>query len=61
MPAGLVGRWAAQPDLGGIEQAELPAGAQVGDHVGSGPQPHPALHGVPALAPAVGAPRRRHG
>jgi hypothetical protein len=30
-------------------QAEPPAGAQVGDHVGSGVQPDPALHGAAAF------------
>jgi hypothetical protein len=47
MPTGLVGGRAAHPDLGGIEQAELPAGAPVGDHVGQGAQPDPAVHGAP--------------
>jgi hypothetical protein len=27
---------AAHPDLGGIQQADLPAGAQVGHHIGQG-------------------------
>jgi hypothetical protein len=49
MPAGLVGRWAAQPDLGGIEQAELPARRQVGDSIGSGAQPDSALDGASPL------------
>jgi hypothetical protein len=36
-------------DLGGIQQADLPAGAQMGDHVRSGGQPDPALDGAAAL------------
>jgi hypothetical protein len=44
-----VGRRAAHPDLGGIEQTELPAGAQVGDHIGQGVQPDPVLDGAAAL------------
>ncbi len=48
MPARPVGRWAAHPDLGGIEQANLPAGAQVGHHIGQGAQPKPALDGAAA-------------
>jgi hypothetical protein len=42
-------RRAAHAHLGGIEQAELPAGAQVGDHVGQRVQPEPAFDGAAAL------------
>ncbi len=49
MPAGLVGRRAAHSDLGGIQQADLPAGAQMGEHVGQGAQPDPAGDGAAAL------------
>ncbi len=49
MATGPVGRRAAHPYLGGIEQADPPAGAQVGDHVGQGAQPDPALDGAAAL------------
>ena len=38
--AGLVGGRAAHPHLGGIQQAQLPTGAQVDDPVGLGGQPH---------------------
>jgi hypothetical protein len=34
---------------GGIRQAELPAGAPVGDHVGQGAQPDSAFDGAAAL------------
>ena len=44
------------PGLGGIQQADLPARAPAGDHIGSGAQPDPALHGASALAPAAGEP-----
>ncbi len=54
-------RRAAHPHLGGIQQAQLPAGAQVGDHVGQRAQPNSALHGAFALTPAAGAPLRRPG
>jgi hypothetical protein len=37
----LVGRRAAHPHLGGIEQADLSTGAQMGDHIGQGAQPDP--------------------
>jgi hypothetical protein len=52
---------AAHADLGGIEQAELPAGTKVGDHVGQRAQPNPAFDGAAALAPAAGAPHRPTG
>jgi hypothetical protein len=42
MPTGPMGRRVAHPDLGGIGQADLPAGAQMGDHVGQGAQPDSA-------------------
>ena len=44
-----MGRRAAHPDLGGIQQADAPGGAQVGDHVGQGAQPDPAGDGAAAL------------
>jgi hypothetical protein len=58
MPAGLVGRRTAHPDLGGIQQADLPAGAQMGDHVGQRAQPNPAGGGAAALAAGAAEPPR---
>ena len=49
MAAGFVGRRAAHPHLRGIRQAELSVGAQVGDHIGQGPQPKPTLYGAAAF------------
>jgi hypothetical protein len=49
MPTGSTGRRAAHPHLGGIGQADLPAGAPVGDHIGQGAQPDSALVGAAAL------------
>jgi hypothetical protein len=49
LSVGLVGRRAAYPHLGGIEQTELPAGTQVGDHIGSGAQPDSASDGASPL------------
>src|SRR3712207_8663090 len=46
MATGPMGRRAAHSNLGGIQQADPPAGAQVGDHVGSGTQPEPAVDGA---------------
>ena len=49
MPTGLTGRRAAHPDLGGIEQADLPAGAPVGEDIGQGAEPDSALHGATTI------------
>ena len=49
---------AAHPDLGGIQQADLPAGAQMGDHVGQRAQPNPAGGGAAALAAGAAEPPR---
>ena len=49
MPTGSTGRRVAHPHLGGIGQADLPAGAPVGDHIGQGAQPDSALVGAAAL------------
>jgi len=40
---------AAHADLRGIEQADLPTGAQVGDHVGQGAQSEPVGDGTSAF------------
>jgi hypothetical protein len=42
-------RRAAHPHLDGIQQADLPAGAQVSDHIGQVAQPDPAFDGAAAL------------
>ena len=52
-------RRAAHSNLGGIQQAELPAGAQVGDDVGQGAQPDPAFDGATALGQQRAPPRPR--
>jgi hypothetical protein len=49
VPARPAGRGAAPSDLGGIEQAELPTGTEVGDDIGQGAQPEPVLDGAAAL------------
>ena len=49
MATGPMGRRAAHSNLGGIQQADPPAGAQMGDHVGQGAQPDPAFDGAAAL------------
>ena len=49
MPTGSTGRRVAPPHLGGIGQADLRAGAPVGDHIGQGAQPDSALVGAAAL------------
>ena len=49
LPTGLVSRRAAHLHLGGLQKAELLAGAQVGHHIGSGVQPEPVLGGAAAF------------
>ncbi len=49
VPTGPTGGRAAHAHRGGIEQAELPAGAQVSDHIGQGAQPNSVLDGAAAL------------
>jgi hypothetical protein len=48
-PTGPTGGRTAHPNLGGIQQADPPAGPQVGHHIGQGAQPDLALHGAAAL------------
>ncbi|MEU3855697.1 hypothetical protein [Streptomyces sp. NPDC029554] len=43
------GGLSADPDLGAVDDAGPPAGAEVVDDLGQGPQPHPGTDGAAAL------------
>jgi hypothetical protein len=58
-PTGPTGGRAAHPHLGDIEQAELSAGAEVGDHVGQGVQPDAVLDVQPRSASGRTSPTAR--